>query len=120
MAKLLISQIIDKVIGNSKFHYLSEDSSYHHNVFTFTLFRSEGRAGVAWEPSNKMILILPRWKIKCLSLLPLISSLHPLFIYPSYLSPFRFKGLRNLGTCYSLDKKSLRNMVEKLIGEITK
>jgi hypothetical protein len=26
---------------------------YHHNVFTFTLFLPEGRAGVAWEPSNK-------------------------------------------------------------------
>jgi hypothetical protein len=26
---------------------------YHHNVFTFTLFLPEGRAGVAWEASNK-------------------------------------------------------------------
>jgi hypothetical protein len=33
--------------------------SYYHNVFTFTLFLREGRMGVAWEPSNKMLLFLP-------------------------------------------------------------
>jgi hypothetical protein len=31
---------------------------YHHNVFTFTLFLPEGRAGVAWDPSNKIKLFL--------------------------------------------------------------
>jgi hypothetical protein len=30
-----------------------EATPYHHNVFTFTLFLPEGRADVAWEPSNK-------------------------------------------------------------------
>jgi hypothetical protein len=65
---------------------MSEATPYHHNVFTFTLFLLEGRAGVAWEPSNKMMLFLPPRKIKCLSLHPLISSLNLLFIYPSHLS----------------------------------
>jgi hypothetical protein len=52
-ANLIVSQIIDKTIRNSKFRCLSEATPYHHNVFTFTLFLPEGRAGVAWEPSNK-------------------------------------------------------------------
>jgi hypothetical protein len=51
--------IIDKTIRNSKFRCLSEATPYHHNVFTFTLFLQEGRAGVSWEPSNKMMLFLP-------------------------------------------------------------
>jgi hypothetical protein len=37
---------------------LSEATPYNHNVFIFTLFVPEGRAGVAWEPSNKIILFL--------------------------------------------------------------
>jgi hypothetical protein len=46
-------------IQNSKFKIpLSEATPYHHNVFTFTLFLPEGRAGVAWEPSNKIMLFL--------------------------------------------------------------
>jgi hypothetical protein len=45
-------------IQNSKFRSLSEATPYHHNVFTFTLFLPEGRAGVAWEPSNKIMLFL--------------------------------------------------------------
>jgi hypothetical protein len=81
-----VFQIIDKTIRNSKFRSLSEATPYHHNVFTFTLFLPQGRAGVAWEPSNKMMLFLPPRKIKCLSLHPLISSLNLLFIYPSHLS----------------------------------
>jgi hypothetical protein len=77
-AELLVFQIIDKIIRNSK---RSEATSYYHNVFTFTLFLPEGRAGVAWEPSNKITLFLPPRKRKCLSLNPLISSLHLLFGY---------------------------------------
>jgi hypothetical protein len=50
--------IIDKTIRNSKFRSLSEATPYHHNVFTFTLFLPEGRASVAWEPSNKIMLSL--------------------------------------------------------------
>jgi hypothetical protein len=53
--KLSIKQI---EIQNSKFRSLSEATPYHHNVFTFTLFLLEGRAGVAWEPSNKIMLFL--------------------------------------------------------------
>jgi hypothetical protein len=47
---------------NSKFRCLSEATPYHHNVFTFTLLLLEGRAGVAWEPSNKMMVFLPLGK----------------------------------------------------------
>jgi hypothetical protein len=93
-----VFKIIDKTIRNSKFRCLSEATPYHHNVFTFTLFLPEGRAGVAWEPYNKMMLFLPPRKIRCLSLHPLISSLNLLFIYPSHLSlslslSLRFKWL---------------------------
>jgi hypothetical protein len=43
-AKLLVFQIINKVIRNSKFRCLFETTSFYHNVFTFTLFLSEGQA----------------------------------------------------------------------------
>jgi hypothetical protein len=66
-----VFKIINKTIRNSKFRRLSEATPYHHNVFTFTLFLPEGRAGVAWEPSNKMMLFLPPRKIKCLVTSPL-------------------------------------------------
>jgi hypothetical protein len=59
----------------------------HLSLFgSFTLLIPEGRAGIAWELSNKMMLFLPPRKIKCLSLHPLISSLNLLFIYTSHLS----------------------------------
>jgi hypothetical protein len=48
-----------------------------------SLFLSGGRPGVAWEPSNEVILFLPPRKIKYLSVLPLISSLQLLFIFLS-------------------------------------
>jgi hypothetical protein len=62
VADLIVFQIIDKTIINSKFRWLSEASPYHHNAFVFILFLPEGRAGVAWEPSNKMMLFLPLGK----------------------------------------------------------
>jgi hypothetical protein len=86
-ADLIVFRIIVKTIRNSKFRCLSEAIPYYRNVFTFTLFLPEGRAGVAWEPSNKMMLFFPPRKIKCLLLHPLISPLNLLFIYPSHLSP---------------------------------
>jgi hypothetical protein len=58
-ADLFVFQIIDKIIINSKFRCLSEATPYRHNVFTFTLFLPEARAGVAWEPSNKVMFLLP-------------------------------------------------------------
>jgi hypothetical protein len=61
---------------------------YYRYVFTVTLFLPEGRAGVAWELSNKMMLFL--------SLHPLISYLHPLHLSFSSLSLSGFKGLWNL------------------------
>jgi hypothetical protein len=85
-AKLLVFKIIDKTNINSKFRRLFEATSYYHNVFTFTLFLPERRAGVAWEPSNKMMLFLALPRIKCLSLHPLTSSLILLFIYRSHFS----------------------------------
>jgi hypothetical protein len=46
-------------LNNQKFKIpLSEATPYHHNVFTFTLFLPEGRAGVAWEPFNKIMIFL--------------------------------------------------------------
>jgi hypothetical protein len=46
-AELLAFPYYCKVIRNSKFHCMFEATSYHPNVFTFTLFLSEGRAGLA-------------------------------------------------------------------------
>jgi hypothetical protein len=35
-------------------------TTYQPNIFTLTLSLSEGRAGIAWEPShNKMLFLLP-------------------------------------------------------------
>jgi hypothetical protein len=90
---LIVFQIIDKKIRNLKFRCLSEATPYHHNVFTFTLFLPEGRSGVAWEPSNKIMLFLSPQTIKCLSLHPLISTLNVLFICPSHLSLSRFQRI---------------------------
>jgi hypothetical protein len=81
----VVFQIIDKIIRNSKFRCLSEATPHYHNVFTFTLLLPEGRAGIAWEPSNKRMPFPPPRKIKCLSLHPFVSSLN-LLIYPSHLS----------------------------------
>jgi hypothetical protein len=83
--KLIVFQIIE---SNQKFniHSLFEVTSYYHDVFTFTLFLSEGRAGVAREPSNKVMLFLPAPENKVSLTSSLISSFHLLFIYPSYLS----------------------------------
>jgi hypothetical protein len=58
-ANLIVFHIIDKTIRNSKFRCLSEATPYYHKVLTFTLFVPEGRAGVAWELSNKTMLFLP-------------------------------------------------------------
>jgi hypothetical protein len=75
-----VFQIIDKTFKNSKFRCLSEATPYHHNVITFTLFLPEGRTGVAWEPSNRMMLFLPSSenKVSVTSSLDLIfeSTLH--------------------------------------------
>jgi hypothetical protein len=72
-ADLIVFYIIDKTnktIRNLKFRCLSQATPYHRNVFTFTLFLPEGRAGVAWEPSNKhdalfLSLSLSALKVKC-------------------------------------------------------
>jgi hypothetical protein len=84
-------------IRNAKFRCLSEAIPYYHNVFTFTLFIPEGRAGVAWEPSNKIMLFLPLVKDK-------VSLTSPLdFIFESTLNvsfpislSLGFKGLNVL------------------------
>jgi hypothetical protein len=61
-ADLFVFQIIDKTIRNSKFLRLFEATPYYHNVFAFTLLLPEGRAGVAWESYNKIMLFLSPWK----------------------------------------------------------
>jgi hypothetical protein len=54
---------------------LSQGSTTHHpNVFTPILPLSEGRAGIAWVPSNKMIFFSPS-DIKRLSISPQMFSL---------------------------------------------
>jgi hypothetical protein len=59
----LTFQIIISVFINQEIKIpqsLSEISTaYHTNVFTPILFLSEGRAGIAWEPSNDKMLFLP-------------------------------------------------------------
>jgi hypothetical protein len=67
---LIVFKIIDKTIRNSKFRCLFDVAPYHHNAFTLTLFLPEERAGVAWEPSSKMMLFLAPRKIKFFSLHP--------------------------------------------------
>jgi hypothetical protein len=97
-ADLIVFHIIDKTIRNSKFRCLSEATPYYHNVFTFTLFLPEGRAGVAWEPSNKMIFFLSPSENKVSLTSPLDflfkSTLH--LSFPSLSLGFLgFKGLSN-------------------------
>jgi hypothetical protein len=79
-ADLIVFQIIDKTIRSSKFRSLSEATPYHHNVFTFTLLLPEGRAGVAWEPSNKNDALSPPSENKVCLTSPLdflfVSTLH--------------------------------------------
>jgi hypothetical protein len=93
-ADFIVLQIIDKTIRNSKFRCISYATPYRHNVFTFTLFQPEGRTGVSWEPSNKMMLFLPPSESKVSLTSPLNflfeSTLH--LSFPS-LSLSGFKGL---------------------------
>jgi hypothetical protein len=57
--------------SKSKFRRLCYQAltTYHPNVSTLILSLSEGRAGIAWEPSNYKMLSPPP-EIKCLSLPP--------------------------------------------------
>jgi hypothetical protein len=48
-------------------------TTHHPNAFTSILSLSEGRVGIAWIPSNKMLFLLPS-DIKRLSLLPQMFS----------------------------------------------
>jgi hypothetical protein len=61
-------------------------TTHNPNVFTPILSLSEGRAGIAWLPSNKMFF-LPPSDIKRLSLSPQIFSLYFL----------GFKGFKKYG-----------------------
>jgi hypothetical protein len=85
--KLLGFQIINKVIRISKLHCLFEASSYYHDVFAFTLFLSERQTGVAWEPSNKVLLFRPSLPKKVPITSPLdfllASTLHLSFLHVS-------------------------------------
>jgi hypothetical protein len=59
-------------------------TTHHPNVFTPILSLSEGRAGIAWVPSNKMFFLSPS-DIKRLSLFPQILSL---YFYSSTILPY--------------------------------
>jgi hypothetical protein len=84
--------ITDKATRNSKFRCLLEATSYHPNIFIFTLFLPQGRAGVGWEPNTMMLSVLPR-KVKCLSLLRLIFSLHLLFGFKELKRSLKFESV---------------------------
>jgi hypothetical protein len=103
-ADLIVFQIIDKKSEIQNFAVCLKPPPFSHNVFTFTLFLPEGRVGVAWGPSNKIMLFLPPRK-QCLSLHPLISSLNLLVIYPSDLSLSR-----SLSLSLSLSLSQLRRI----------
>jgi hypothetical protein len=56
--------------------------TYHPNVFILILSLTEGRAGIAWEPSDNKMLFPPP-EIKCLTYFPTIFSLLLPFYCPS-------------------------------------
>jgi hypothetical protein len=58
-------------------------TTHHPNVFTLILSLSEGRAGIAWVPSN--YALPPPPYVNRLSLSPNVFSLFLLFCYPSWL-----------------------------------
>jgi hypothetical protein len=69
--KLLNFPDFTSTFRKSKFRRLCYQAvtSYHINVFTLILSLLEGRADIAWEPSDNKMLFLPT-EIKFLSLLP--------------------------------------------------
>jgi hypothetical protein len=73
---------------------VSSFSTYHPNVFTPILFLSEGRAGIAWVPSNKMLFFALRYKAPLA--FPQTFSLY-LYSY-TILSDFGFKGWSSYDT----------------------
>jgi hypothetical protein len=68
-------------------------TSHHTKVFTLILSLSEGRAGILWVPSDKMLFLPPRYKAH-----PAFPQMFYLYFYtysilPDTLSLFSFKGL---------------------------
>jgi hypothetical protein len=90
----LFSKLSIKWSEIQNFRCLFEATSYYHNVFTFTLFLSEGQAGVAWVASNKIMLCSPS-ENKVILTSPLdflfASTLHLSVLYLSL--TFRVKGV---------------------------
>lgn len=92
-------------------------TGYHHNVFISILPLSEGRVGVAWEPSNKKCFSPP--KINSLSLLPrnfLFASNLILSFITLFLSLFGCKGLCNF--CVDINNKHKQNLPVSSINKI--
>jgi hypothetical protein len=75
-------------------------TTHHPNVFTPILSLSEGRAGIAWAPSNKMLFLPLRYKAYFLT-----STLILSFLTLS-LFGFDFKGL--IGTYYVIKRIFIR------------
>jgi hypothetical protein len=75
---------------------LSSFSTYHPNVFTPILSLSEGRAGIAWVPSNKMLFFSLRYKAPLA--FPQMFSLYcySYTILSDSLSSFGFKRLNGI------------------------
>jgi hypothetical protein len=64
---------------------LSQASSFYDpNAFTLILSLSEGRAGNAWGPSSKMMLVLPQ-EIKCLISSPVVLQTSTLVLSPKHI-----------------------------------
>jgi hypothetical protein len=57
--------------------------THHPNVSTLILYLSEGRAGIGWVPSNKLLFLAPPPDVKRPTLLPNVFSLLLLFYCPS-------------------------------------
>jgi hypothetical protein len=113
--KLIYFQIIS-TLSNESWNQvqpsLSQASTTHHpNVFTPILSLSEGRAGIAWVPSNKILFFPLRYTSKAPLAFPQMFSLY----FYSYtilsdslsLSLFVFRGLIGIHNYFSFYSSSL-------------
>jgi hypothetical protein len=77
---------------------VSSTASNHSDVFTFTLLLREGRAGEAWEPSNKTILFLDLISKKSL-ISPMTFQFHfsAILFTACWFAPFKRVNWKNEG-----------------------
>jgi hypothetical protein len=91
---VMVTVVFSLRYGLNLKYYLHEfeASTYYRNVFTLTLFPSEGRACVAWEHSNQIMLCLPSENKVSLTSSPdflFASTLHLSFLSPYASTPRR-------------------------------